>query len=277
MAGTRNASTTPVGELLRRWRSHRRLSQLDLSVRAGVSTRHLSYVETGRSQPSRELVLLLAHHLAVPLRDQNGLLLAAGYAPVFAETPVDDSAMWAALDEVLAAHEPWPAIVVDRRWDLVAANRAAALLVEDVEPHLLGPPTNVLRVCLHPDGLARRIVDLPTMAAHVLAGLQRQVDHLGDPELVDLLHELRGYPGILGASESGGSPTSGLSVTMRLRRGDEELSFLSMIATFGTAVDATLSELTLETFLPADPATATALRSLATLSAGGPRRAGPAD
>jgi transcriptional regulator with XRE-family HTH domain len=262
VAATRTGSTT-VGELLRRWRSHRRLSQLDVSVRAGVSTRHLSYVETGRSQPSRELILLLAQHLGVPLRDRNSLLLAAGYAPVFVERPVDDGAVRAALDEVLLAHEPWPAIVVDRRWELVAANAAAALLVEDVEPHLLGPPMNVLRVCLHPDGLARRIVDLPAMAAHVLAGLQRQVDHLADPDLVELLNELRGYPGLLGAAEDGVSPTSGLSVSMRIRRGGEELSFLSMIATFGTAVDATLSELTLETFLPADDATATTLRAIA--------------
>jgi hypothetical protein len=163
----------------------------------------------------------------------------------------------------------WPAIVVDRRWDLVSSNVAAMLLIEDVAPALLEPPVNVLRVCLHPDGLARRIVDLPGMAAHVISGLQRQVDHLADPDLVDLLAELRGYPGILGPTERGVGRMDGLSVSMRLRRCDEELSFLSMIATFGTAVDATLSELMLETFLPADAATASRLRSLADERCGG--------
>jgi len=207
-------------------------------------------------------VVRLAEYLDVPLRERNALLVAAGYAPVFAETPVDAPAMAdvrAAIDEVLRAHEPWPAVVVDRHWDLVTANRAAALLVEGVAPELLGPPTNVLRACFHPDGLAPRISNLADVSAHVIGGLRRTVDATGDPVLGDLLDELLGYPGVAEGVGAPGRGGSGVAVTMRLRRGDAELAFVTMVAAFGNALDLTLAELTLETFLPADPATAAAL------------------
>lgn len=248
-----------AGALLRQWRVHRRLSQLELSNRAGVSTRHLSFVETGRAQPSREMLLHLGRAMSVPMRDCNRLLLAAGFAPVFGDAPVDapeQRATMAAITRVLDAHEPWPALVVDRHWNLVHANKAAMLLVEGVPAELLAPPLNVLRVCLHPDGLAPRIANLGAMAHHVLGNLQRQIDALGDPVLAALADELRGYVGDIPAE-----PESdlGLAVTMELQRGDTTLRFVSLIATFGSAVDATTSELVIETFLPADEETAAAL------------------
>ena len=250
----------PVGELLREWRVQRRLSQLELSATAGVSTRHLSFVENGRSRPSREMVLHLSSCLRVPLRDRNRLLIAAGFAPMFLDGPLDDpgrAGVRAAIDAVLAAHEPWPAIVVDRMWDLITANRAArSLLGAGVADHLLNPPINVLRVCLHPEGLAPAITNLPAMAAHVLGGLRRQIEALGDPKLAALADELESYPGVRGIQNPGDESANGVAVTMRLRRGDAELALVSMVATFGTAVDATLSELTLETFLPANRETA---------------------
>ena len=245
--------------LLRQWRNHRRLSQLELSNKAGVSTRHLSFVETGRAQPSRELLLHLARALDVPMRDTNHLLLSAGFAPVFGDAPLEapeQAATLAAVERVLQAHEPWPALVVDRHWNLVRANEASLMFTEDVAPELLAPPLNVLRVCLHPDGMAPRIGNLATMAHHVLSNLQRQIDALGDPELVALAEELRGYVGDVTAHAD---PDHGLAVTMELRRGDDVLRFVNLIATFGSAVDATTSELMIETFLPADDATAEAL------------------
>ncbi|HUR16984.1 MAG TPA: helix-turn-helix transcriptional regulator [Candidatus Limnocylindrales bacterium] len=256
------------GSLLRQWRLHRRMSQLDLSNRAGVSTRHLSFVETGRAQPSRELLLHLGRALDIPMRDCNRLLLAAGFAPVFGEVPLDAPEQrdtLAAVERVLNAHEPWPALVVDRYWNVVSANNAAMLFVEEVAPELLVPPVNVLRVCLHPEGLAPRIGNLGTMAHHVLGNLQRQIDALGDPELAGLADELRGYLSGVDINDSDGG--DGLSVLMELRRGENTLRFVSLIATFGSAVDATTSELVIETFLPADDETAVALSTLA-LSAG---------
>ncbi len=239
-------------------------------MRADVSTRHLSCVETGRAKPSRDLVLHLARHLDVPLRDRNSLLVAAGFAPQYVDQPLDDprrAKVRAAIELVLHAHEPWPAIVVDRHWNLVHANRAAGLLVEGVAPHLLGPPTNVLRACLHPEGLAARIVNLGAMCDHVLGGLRRQIDATGDPTLIALAAELASYVAAARntdpACHMDDVRADGVAVTMRLQRGDDELSLVSMLATFGTSVDAALSELTLETFLPADDHTAAVLRSLA--------------
>ncbi|HVT77213.1 MAG TPA: helix-turn-helix transcriptional regulator [Acidimicrobiales bacterium] len=250
--------------LLRQWRNHRRLSQLELSNRAGVSTRHLSFVETGRAQPSRELLLHLARALDVPMRDTNHLLLAAGFAPVFGDAPLDapeQAATRAAIERVLDAHEPWPALVVDRHWNLVLANKASLIFSEDVAPQLLEPPLNVLRVCLHPDGMAPRITNFGVMAHHVLNNLQRQIDALGDPVLVELADELRGYAGDrLGDAPEG---DTGLAVTMELTRAGETLRFVNLIATFGSAVDATTSELAIETFLPADDVTAAALTRVA--------------
>ena len=257
-------SASRAGALLRQWRLHRRLSQLELSNRAGVSTRHLSFVETGRAQPSRDLLLHLARSLNMPKRDCNRLLLAAGFAPVFGDAPLDAPEQrdaLAAVERVLDAHEPWPALVVDRYWNLVRANKAAMLFVEDVPADLLAPPLNVLRVCLHPDGLARRIVNLGTMAHHVLGNLQRQIDALGDPQLSALADELRGHVAAVRADEN--DDDYGLAVTLELQRGDTTLRFVSLVATFGSAVDATTSELVIETFLPADDVTAAALHEAA--------------
>jgi transcriptional regulator with XRE-family HTH domain len=254
-----------VGALLREWRTRRRMSQLDLASEAGISSRHLSFVETGRSRPSREMVLHLAEHLDVPLRDRNSLLVAAGYAPTFQASDYDAPEMAAvrsAIDAVLAGHEPYPAILVDRRWTLVAANRAAVLLVEGVAPELLAPPCNVLRASLHPEGLAPRIVNLAEWAHHIIGGLRRQVAVTGDEELRELEAELVGYADAQGAAP--GPPTEApgtVAIPVRLRSDDGELAFITTIATFGTALDITLAELAIEAFLPADVATAAALHA----------------
>ena len=258
-----------VGTLLRDWRLHRRLSQLDLALEAGVSARHVSFVETGRARPSAEMVLNLAEQLDVPLRDRNQLLLAAGYAPVYGQRGLDEPEMGPvreALDLVLAGHEPYPALVVDRHWGMVAANRAVGLLLVGVAPELLEPPVNVLRLSLHPDGIAPRITNLPEWRAHILDRLGRQAIATGDPALAALYAELSELPG--------GSPPGPLDmaagaivVPLRLRDGDGgELAFISTMTTFGTATDITVSELSIESFFPADARTADALRALASLS-----------
>ena len=260
-------TTTPevarVGDLLRDWRHRRRLSQLDLAIAAEVSPRHLSFVETGRSKPSRELLLHLAEHLEVPLRERNHLLLAAGYAPVHAETPLDAAPMGpvrAALDQILAGHEPYPAVVVDQRWDLVTANAPAlGILADGVAPSLMAPPVNVIRVCLHPDGLAPRIVNLAEYSQHLMIRLHRQALLSQDPGLAALLDEMKEYPGVESAASSAVDESSLLFVPLRLRVGEAVLSFFSTIATFGTALDITLAELAIEQFFPADPQTAAAL------------------
>ncbi len=251
-----------AGALLREWRLRRHRSQLDVAVGAEVSARHLSFVETGRSRPSRELVMHLAHHLEVPLRDRNALLLAAGYAPAYRETPLDGQDMEpirAALDKIVRSHEPFPAIVVDRRWDVVVANAAAtAMLADGVAPELLSPPINALRVSLHPDGLARRIENLGQWASHLLQRLDRQIAASADSELIALGAELRTYPGIEVAHDS--SDVAGrLFVPLAIRRGDRVLHFFSTVATFGTALDITVAELAIESFFPADAATAAAM------------------
>jgi transcriptional regulator with XRE-family HTH domain len=191
-------NVVPVGHLLREWRQRRRMSQLDLALGADVSARHLSFLETGRSVPSREMVLHLAERLEVPLRERNALLLAAGYAPAFRERPLSDPALAAArqaVELVLAGHEPYPALAVDRHWSLLASNRALGPFLAGVSPDLLRPPVNVLRLSLHPEGTAPRIANLLEWRSHLLARLRRQVDASGDPVLGDLLEELRGYPG----------------------------------------------------------------------------------
>jgi transcriptional regulator with XRE-family HTH domain len=255
-----------VGDLLRDWRQRRRLSQLELALEAEVSTRHLSFVETGRSRPSRELVVHLAEHLDVPLRDRNRLLLAAGYAPVYPQTPLEAGPMApvrAALDTILTGHEPFPAVIVDHRWDLVSANRPAlAILTDGVAPELLAPPANALRVSLHPDGLAPRITNLAQYSAHLLSRLRRQVAVAPDPEVASLLAELQSYPGVEEEPSTALDAAALLFVPLRLRTSSgEELSFFSTLATFGTALDITLAELSIESFFPADDATERTLRS----------------
>jgi transcriptional regulator with XRE-family HTH domain len=238
-----------VGPLLREWRERRRMSQLDLAGEAEVSTRHLSFVETGRSKPSRELVLHLADRLDVPLRERNTLLMAAGYAPQFGEGRLDQlDVVRDALDRLLAAHTPFPAIVVNRHWDLLLANQPAMALMTDVSPTLLEPPINVLRVSLHPDGLAPRIGNLAEWSAHLLDRLRRERAASGDARLAELYDELVAYPGVVERAEVDGP---GLFVPLEL----DGLRFFSTVTTFGTALDVTLAELSIESFFPADAAT----------------------
>lgn len=263
------SSNHGVGELLRDWRQRRRRSQLDLALTAEVSARHLSFVETGRSRPSRELLLHLAEHLDVPLRERNALLLAAGYAPSYAEHTLDDEVMTpvrVAVDKVLAGHEPFPAIVADGHWNLVAGNRAAMRFMDGVSPELLAPPTNVLRFALHPEGMAPQITNLAEYSAHVMHRVHQQVALTQDAGLSELYDELRGYPGVETSSPAVFAPESRVFTTLRLRppsgMDGPELSFFSTIATFGTYADITAAELVIESFFPADPVTEQALRSL---------------
>jgi transcriptional regulator with XRE-family HTH domain len=255
-----------VGAQLREWRQRRRRSQLDLALDADVSARHLSFLETGRSLPSREMLLRLAEHLEIPLRERNTLLVAAGYAPVYHETPLDAPSMTVArraIDLVLAGHEPNPAIAIDRHWHLVAANRAHEILIEDLPPEMLEPPVNVLRLSLHPDGLAPRIVNIRQWREHALTRLQQQVANTADPFLAALHAELAAYP----TPDTGGGDAASfgaygdivLPVRIRTRRG--VLAFFTTTTIFGTANDITLDELAIESFFPADEATATALLS----------------
>jgi transcriptional regulator with XRE-family HTH domain len=231
------------------------MTQMDLALDAGVSARHLSFVETGRSAPSADMVKLLAERLDVPLRERNELLLAAGYAPAYGQHDLDAPEMGPvreALDRVLAAHEPFPAVVVDRHWGMVAGNSGIALLTAGVAGHLLEPPVNVLRVTLHPDGMAPRIANLPEWRAHLLDRLGRQAVVSGDPALAALHAELSELPGGEGGHVS---PAGEIAVPLRLRHDGGELAFISTVTTFGTAVDVTVSELAIEAFFPADRAT----------------------
>lgn len=257
----------PVGEFLREWRQRRRLSQLDFACEAGISARHLSFLETGRATPSRGMLLRLAEQLTVPLRERNAMLVAAGFAPVFSERSLDDPALGAArkaMDLLLRAHEPYPALAVDRHWNMVAANRSIGPFLQDVSAALLQPPVNVLRLGLHPEGLAPRIVNLGQVRRHLLERLRRQVEVCADPQLSELLQELTAYPGapeLAGAAQEHEYP--GVLVPMILRSGDALLSFISTTTVFGSPIDITLSELALETFFPSDDATAAVLRRMA--------------
>jgi transcriptional regulator with XRE-family HTH domain len=249
------ATRPAVGALLRDWRQRRRMTQLDLALEAGVSARHLSFVETGRSAPSADMVKHLAERLDVPLRERNELLLAAGYAPAYGQHDLDAPEMGPvreALDRVLAAHEPYPAVVVDRHWGMVAGNSGVPLLTAGVAEHLLEPPVNVLRVTLHPDGMAPRIRNLPEWRAHLLDRLGRQAVVSGDPALAALHDELAALPGGEGGSVSSAGE---IAVPLRILHDGQELAFISTVTTFGTAVDVTVSELAIEAFFPADERT----------------------
>ena len=260
----------PVGQLIRHWRQRRRWSQLALACEADISTRHLSFLETGRSQPSREMLLRLADQLEVPLRERNVLLVSAGYAPTFRERALDDPELAqarAAIERVLHAQAPNPALAVDRHWNLVSANTPAQRLLTDIDASLLAPPLNVLRVSLHPAGLAPRIVNFGEWRAHLLHRLRRQVEASGDAGLAALLAELEALPLPPGAAAlhpaSQGLPLSGIVVPLQLHSPLGTLSFLSTTMVFGTAVDITLAELVVESLFPADAATAQALARLA--------------
>jgi len=252
-----------VGELMRRWREQRGYSQLTLATRAEISTRHLSFLETGRSMPSREMVLRLGRHLDLPLRDRNQLLLAAGYAPAFTDFSLESDEMAPvrdALRQILKGHEPFPALVVDRNWNIVAGNSGLALFTEDAAPGLLRPPVNALRLALHPDGMQPRIVNFPEWREQLLMRLRRRVEMTAEPGLSELYQELISYSA--GAQPSSRTDASDLTVPLRLRYRDTELSLICTIATFGMPLDVTVADLAIEAFLPADSATGTALNLL---------------
>jgi transcriptional regulator with XRE-family HTH domain len=251
--------TQPVGVLLREWRERRRLSQLELSIQAEISTRHLSFVETGRSKPTSAMILRLTEQLDVPLRERNAMLLAGGFAPAYPEGRLDGPQLRAvreSLRQVLRGHEPFPAVVVDRVWTMLDANGPVGLLTAGVAPHLLEPPVNVLRLSLHPDGLAPRIANLEQWRAHLLSRLERQARATGDPALENLLVELSGYPGGTGPKPD----EHDVVVPLRIRHNGAELRFFSISAVFGSPMDVTVAELAIESFFPADAATAEALR-----------------
>lgn len=259
-----SVTANSFGPLLREWRQRRRISQLDLALEGNISTRHLSFLETGRARPSREMVLNLAEQLAVPLRDRNVLLAAAGYAPVFSERRLDDPAMSAArqaVELVIQGHAPYPAIAVDRHWTLVAANDAMPPLMDGVAAELLRPPVNVLRLALHPSGLAPRTANLPEWRNHLLERLRQQIEVSGDPVLSALLTELRRYPvPQVPGPRRPQRDYAGMVVPFELVTEAGVLAFFSTITVFGTPVDVTLSELALECFYPADAATAEILQ-----------------
>jgi transcriptional regulator with XRE-family HTH domain len=248
------------GEQLRGWRRMRRMSQLDLALEAEISSRHLSFVETGRSRPSRDMVLRLAQTLDLPLRAQNALLVAAGLAPRFPERSLDDPALAPArraIDRVLKGHEPYPALAIDRRWNLVAANAAVAPLLAGAAPALLEPPVNVLRLSLHPQGLAPSIFNLGEWKAHLVERLRSQHEASGDPELLNLIAELDAYPAP--PAEADVAEHGGVFVPLVLDVGGRRLAFVSTTTVFGTPVEVTLSEVAIEAFFPADAETASAL------------------
>ncbi|WP_067821589.1 helix-turn-helix domain-containing protein [Nocardia inohanensis] len=253
--------TQTAGDLLRHWRTTRRLSQLELAGRAETSTRHLSFIETGRAVPSRQMILHLADELDIPLRERNRMLLAAGYAPVYTEPALDTPAMEpvrTAIRQILTGHEPHPALAVDAGWNMVDANAGIALFLAGVDPRLLTAPVNALRLSLHPDGLAPNIINLPEWRGHLFERLQRQIDVSGAPELIDLLAELRAYPG--GEAAPGLPEPDQAVVPLRLRLDGHELAFISVTTVFGTPMNVTVAELAIEAFFPADPATAAHMR-----------------
>jgi transcriptional regulator with XRE-family HTH domain len=251
-----------VGKLLRGWRERRRLTQLDLALAADVSTRHISFVENGRARPTSAMILHLADELEIPLRERNALLLAGGFAPAYPEHELNSPPMAAvndAINAVLEGHQPYPAVVVDSRWELVAGNAAIGLLTEGSAAHLLEPPVNVLRLSLHPEGMAPRIANLGQWREHILTRLARQAQAAGDQRLRELRDELARYPGGVPASPDGDESVA-IVVPLRYRTPHGELSFFSTTTVFGTPLDVTVSELAIEAFYPADSSTAAILK-----------------
>ncbi|KMS76783.1 XRE family transcriptional regulator [Streptomyces viridochromogenes] len=266
-----------VGPLLRAWREQRRVSQLELALRADSSARHISFIETGRSRPSEEMVLRLAEHLDVPVRERNALLLAAGYAPHYPETPLDDpalDALRAGMERLIQGYEPYPAVVVDAMYNVHAANRGILMLLDGIPDHLLTPPLNAMRLTLHPEGLAPRIRNLREWRGHLLAQIERQIAlHRSEP-LRKLYEEVAAYPvpeeevpegtvaeGTPGSPEPA-EPVPYFALPLQVEVEGRVLSFISSISTFNTPMDVTVAELAIETFLPADPATIKYLQSL---------------
>jgi transcriptional regulator with XRE-family HTH domain len=267
MLNTLSPVPSSIGPLLRDWRVKRRMSQLDLAAEAEISQRHLSFVESGRSKPSREMVLHLAERLNVPLRQRNQLLMAAGFAPNFAERQTSDPAMapaMTAVRQVLKGHEPNLAIAVDRHWNLIDANAAIAPFLEGIEETaLLAPPINVLRLSLHPKGLAPRIANLHEWRTHLIERLKRQNDAVADPVLADLEKELSSYPSGPRTSTPLHPDVAAIAHPLKLKMGGAVLTFISTITVFGTALDITLSEIAIESFFPADEETAGFVRTMA--------------
>ncbi|NEA66861.1 helix-turn-helix transcriptional regulator [Streptomyces sp. SID12488] len=283
--GKAHNTHTGAGPLLRVWRARRRVSQLELALRADSSARHISFVETGRSRPSEELLLRLAEHLDVPVRDRNALLLAAGYAPRYRETPLDDPALESlreGIERLIQGYEPYPAFVVDATYDVLAANRGILMLLEGLPESVLAPPLNAMRLTLHPDGLAPRILNLPEWRGHLLGQMERQIAlHRSDP-LRALYEEVAAYPvpegrekregpadrtansASVSVSASTSAPESAFAfaLPMRIEHEGRVLSFVSSISTFNTPMDITVAELAIETLLPADPATVKYLHSM---------------
>lgn len=257
-------TTVSIGDQLREWRQRRRLSQLECACEADISSKHLSFLETGRSQPSREMLLRLAELLDVPLRERNAMLIAAGYAPVFGHRSLDDpelQAPRAAIDRLLKAMSPYPALAIDRYWNLLTANEAAMRLLAGVSPSLMIAPINVLRLSLHPDGIADRIVNFSEWRAHLLARLRHQVDVYADPTLSALLNELTNLSPPKRKQLEPRASAHAVAVPLQLAHGDRVLSFISTTTVFGTPVDVTLAEIALECFYPADAETAEVLQS----------------
>jgi len=252
-----------AGQLLREWRARRNLSQFQLASNSAVSARHLSFIETGRSRPNREMVLHLAERLEIPLRERNRLLLAAGFAPVFRERSLDSDEMASvreALNRFLAAHEPYPALVLDRHWNLVLANAAVAPLLDGIAVELLEPPANALRATLHPEGMAPRILNFDEWSAHLVHRLRREIAVAGDEELEALLAEVLDYPNVRSDPPAvDAAAAAEIVLPLHLRHGSGRLSFFSTLTTFGTAADVTLAELAIEAFYPADADTARVL------------------
>ena len=251
-----------LAELLREWRSHRRLSQEELAERAGLSQRHLSFLETGRSLPSRRMLVSLLEALDLPLRDRNDALLTAGYAPMYAERSVDDpnlASVRDALKLILDGHEPYPAFVIDRNYNVIDTNRTVGVLLEGVSPDMLQPQMNVMRICLHPDGLAPRLMNFDAVHANVVARLRRDVSATGNPAASQLLDEIRQYAPAVATPELG-APFE-IATSLRLRTTHGELAFHTTLATFTAAFDITVSEFAVESFFPADESTALALQT----------------
>lgn len=255
-----------VGPLLRAWRERRRVSQLELALRADSSARHISFIETGRSRPSEEMVLRLAEHLDVPVRERNALLLAAGYAPHYPETPLDDPALDAlreGMERLIRGYEPYPALVVDATYQVLAANRGILMLMDGLPEHLLEPPVNAMRLTLHPEGLAPRIRNLREWRGHLLEQMERQIALLRSEPLRALYEEVAAYPvPESGAGEEPAEPVPYFALPMQIEHEGRTLSFISSISTFNTPMDVTVAELAIETLLPADPATVKYLHTL---------------
>lgn len=260
---------TGVGPLLRGWREQRRLSQLELALRADSSARHISFIETGRSRPSERMILHLAEHLDVPVRDRNALLLAAGYAPHYRESTLDDprlETLREGIEQLLRGYDPYPALVVDGSYTVVGANESIGALLTGLPEHLLTPPLNAMRITLHPEGLAPRIRNLREWRGHLLAQMERQIALSRSAVLRELYEEVAAYPLPEGASDADDredpEPYPYFALPLRIEHDGRVLSFVSSISTFNTPMDVTVAELAIETLLPADPETVAYLRSL---------------